>query len=110
MTLSRELGDRHAERSILTSLGHLYRRQLRDFPAALACYRQGLAIDRETGEGDERLTLLKGLGATCWNLGLYEEAASAFEQALGIVETNGDRAEQAVIRSSLGVTVSSLRR
>jgi tetratricopeptide (TPR) repeat protein len=43
-------------------------------------------------------------------LGHYEEAASAFEQALAIVEVNGDRAEQAVIRSSLGVTALSLHR
>jgi tetratricopeptide (TPR) repeat protein len=50
------------------------------------------------------------LGAACWNLGHHEEAASAFEQALMIVEANGDRAEQAVIRSSLGVTALSLHR
>ena len=110
LTLSRELGDRQAERSILTCLGHLNRMQRRDFPAALACYQQSLAISRETGEEDERLTALKGLGATYWNVGLYEEAVSTFEQALVIVETKGDRAELAVIRSSLGVTALSLHR
>jgi tetratricopeptide (TPR) repeat protein len=47
---------------------------------------------------------------TCWNLEHYEDAATAFEQALVLVEAAGDRAEQAVIRSSLGVVSLALRR
>ena len=107
---SRDLGDRQEERTILATMAHLYRQQLRDFQAALPCYQQSLALWEETGEEAGRLALLKGLGATCWNLGRYEEAATAFEQALQIVEAAGDQAEQAAVRSSLGVVSGNLRR
>src|SRR5262249_53572376 len=110
LPLSRDLGDGQEERGILLRLGDLYRQQLRDFPAALACYREGLAIAGEAGEDARRLALLKGLGSTCWNLEHYEDAATAFEQARVLVEAAGDRAEQAVIRSSLGVVSLALRR
>ena len=110
LQLSRDLGDRQEERTILATMAHLYRQQLRDFHAALPCYQQSLALWEETGEEAGRLALLKGLGATCWNLGRYEEAATAFEQALQIVEAAGDQAEQAAVRSSLGVVSGNLRR
>jgi len=112
LPLSRDLGARQEERSILLRLGDLYRQQLRDFPAALTCYRQGLTIAGEAREDEDagRLALLKGLGVTCWNLEHYEDAATAFEQALVLVEAVGDRAEQAVVRSSLGVVSLALRR
>src|SRR5262249_41822799 len=103
LQLSRDLGDRQEERTILATMAHLYRQQLRDFHAALPCYQQSLALWEETGEDAGRLALLKGLGATCWNLGRYEDAAAAFEQALQIVEAARDQAEQAAVRSSLGV-------
>ena len=110
LQLSRDLRDRQEERTILATMAHLYRQQLRDFHAALPCYHQSLALWEETGEDAGRLALLKGLGATCWNLGRYEEAAAAFEQALQIVEAAGDQAEQAAVRSSLGVVSGNLRR
>jgi tetratricopeptide (TPR) repeat protein len=110
LQLSRDLGDRQEERTILATMAHLYRQQLRDFHAALPCYQQGLTLWEETGEDAGRLALLKGLGATYWNLGRYEEAATAFEQALQIVEAAGDQAEQAAVRSSLGVVSGNLRR
>jgi tetratricopeptide (TPR) repeat protein len=107
---SHDLGDRQEERTILATMAHLYRQQLRDFHAALPCYHQSLALWEESGDEAGRLALLKGLGATCWNLGRYEEAATAFEQALHIVEAAGDQAEQATVRSSLGVVLGNLRR
>ena len=110
LQVSRDLGDRQEERTILATMAHLSRQQLRDFHAALPCYQQSLALWEETGEEAGRLALLKGLGATCWNLGRYEEAAAAFEQALQIVEAAGDQAEQAAVRSSLGVVSGNLRR
>ena len=110
LQVSRNLGDRQEERAILATMAHLYRQQLRDFHAALPCYQQSLALWEETGEDVGRLALLKGLGATCWNLGRYEEAAAAFEQALQIVEAAEDQAEQAAVRSSLGVVAGNLRR
>ena len=110
LQLARDLGNRQEERTILATMAHLYRQQLRDFQAALPCYQQSLALWEETGEDAGRLTLLKGLGATCWNLGRYEEATAAFEQALQIVEAAGDQAEQAAVRSSLGVVSGNLRR
>jgi tetratricopeptide (TPR) repeat protein len=110
LQVSRDLGDKQEERTILATMAHLYRQQLRDFHAALSCYQQSLALWEETGEDAGRLALLKGLGATCWNLGRYEEAATAFEQALHIVEAAGDQAEQAAVRSSLGVVLGNLRR
>ena len=110
LQVSRDLGDRQEERTILATMAHLYRQQLRDFHAALPCYQQSLALWEETGEEAGRQALLKGLGATCWNLGRYEEAAAAFEQALQIVEAAGDQAEQAAVRSSLGVVSGNLRR
>lgn len=110
LQLFRDLGDRKEERTILATMAHLYRQQFRDFRAALTCYQQSLAVGVGAREDAGRLALLKGLGATCWNLGHYEEAASAFEQALQIVEAAEDRAEQAVLRSSLGVVSLSLGR
>ena len=98
-----DLGDKQEERTILATMAHLYRQQLRDFHAALPCYQQSLALWEESGEEAGRLALLKGLGATCWNLGCYEVAATAFEQALQITQAAGDQAEQATVRSSLGV-------
>src|SRR5262249_284949 len=62
---SRDLGDRQEERTILTTMAHLYRQQLRDFHAALPCYQQSLALWQETGEGAGRLGVLEGLGGTC---------------------------------------------
>jgi tetratricopeptide (TPR) repeat protein len=110
LQVSRDLRDRQEERTILATMAYLYRQQLRDFHAALPCYHQSLGLWEETGEAAGRLALLKGLGATCWNLGRYEDAATAFEQALQIVEATGDQAEQATVRSSLGVVSGSLRR
>jgi len=50
------------------------------------------------------------LGATCWNLGLYDEAEASFAQALATPECADDLAEQAAVRSSLGVVLGSQRR
>jgi tetratricopeptide (TPR) repeat protein len=69
-----------------------------------------MTIASLTGADEGVLAVLKGLGATCWNLGLYDEAEAALKQALARPETSADLAEEAAVRSSLGVVLRSQRR
>ena len=110
LTVLQENGNRDEEKRVLTGLGDLHRLQLRDFSNALAYYRQSVAISSGTNQDGARLASLKGLGATCWHLGHYEEAHTAFTQALQIVDTGDNKAELAVILSSLGIVTLNLDR
>ena len=110
LQLARDLTDRKQERTILASLGDLYRQDLRNYLAALGFYRENMTIATTIGADEGLLAVLKGLGATCWNLGLYDEAEAALEQALARPELSADLAEQAAVRSNLGVVLRSLCR
>ena len=101
LALSREIGDRRREASILVILGNLRRDQGR-MDDARAHARASLAIAREVGNRRLEGNLIGNLGILHAVQGRLEEARAHFEQALAIHREVGNRRIEGIDTSNLG--------
>ena len=81
LRLSRELGDRAAERNALRSMGLLRSHEQRP-DEAIGIFEQALALDVELGETLAAAGDVASLGNVLRNIGRYEAALEALEQAV----------------------------
>ena len=81
LRLSRELGDRAAERNALRSMGLLRSHEQRP-DDAITIFEQALALDVELGETLAAAGDVASLGNVLRNIGRHDDALEALEQAL----------------------------
>jgi DNA-binding SARP family transcriptional activator/tetratricopeptide (TPR) repeat protein len=72
---------------------------------AAAIYRHARRGARQTNDAAGESAALTGLGAACWRLGRYGDAANHLEQALGLCRQTGDLVGQARAVGILGLVV-----
>lgn len=128
----REIGNKVSEGRVLTLIGNIYRQNLRDYREALSYYKESLKVKKEisdqdvrepldgvyyeqrrgaqSNDEDEIRSLLNSLGVVCWNLGLYEEALSYYEETLEICKKTGNKVGEGITLSGMGVVYLSLFR
>jgi len=87
-------GDRHAEASLLRSLGDLRRYQDR-LPEAVADFTASNAIFSELHDTQGKIDSLIGLARTYRRQGRLADAAAGLEQCLGLCRGLGDRDREA---------------
>jgi tetratricopeptide (TPR) repeat protein len=98
-----------AEGSALSNLGGAYL-ELRRFGEAIACYRDALAVFRETGDRRAEGVTLDGLGDAYGGLRRFAEAACCYQDALAIHRETGDRRREGLTLTGLGIAYGGLRR
>jgi DNA-binding SARP family transcriptional activator/uncharacterized protein HemY len=81
LAAARRAGDRHAEASVLASLGHLHGYRYR-WDDAVSCLQQGLAAFRETSNRRGELQSLLYLGGIDVRQGRFGDATARFQQSL----------------------------
>jgi DNA-binding SARP family transcriptional activator/tetratricopeptide (TPR) repeat protein/transcriptional regulator with XRE-family HTH domain len=87
---ARRAGDRHAEASLLRSLGDLRRFQSR-LPEAVAFFTQSIALFSELRDVQGEIDSLIGLARAYRRQGRLADAAACFERCLGLCHELGDR-------------------
>jgi DNA-binding SARP family transcriptional activator/transcriptional regulator with XRE-family HTH domain len=87
-------GDRHAEASLLCSLGDLRRFQNR-LPESVAYFTDGRAIFSQLHDTQGEIDSLIGLARTYRRQGRLTAAAACFEECLGLCRRLGDRDREA---------------
>jgi predicted ATPase/class 3 adenylate cyclase len=132
LKIYREIGNKVSEGGVLTLIGNIYRQSLLDYREALSYYKESLKVKKEisdqdvrepfdgvypeqsrraqSNDEDEIRSLLNSLGVVCWNLGLYEEALSYYEEALEICRKTGNAIGEGITLSGMGVVYQSLFR
>ena len=84
-------------------------RELEGSPAAsIPAFEAALHLASTLGEGRRALALRNTLGILEWTAGRYADALTHYEAALLLVREQGDRAQEALILNSLGVTLTEL--
>ena len=76
--------------------------------AAIECYRQALAIARETGRRGSEGMLLGSLGHCYATLGQTQAAIEHYQEALAIARETGDRGSEGIWLGSLGSSYVTL--
>jgi len=87
---ARRAGDRHAEASLLRSLGDLRRFQSR-LAEAVAFFTQSIALFSELRDVQGEVDGLIGLARAYRRQGRLADAAACFERSLGLCDELGDR-------------------
>jgi diguanylate cyclase (GGDEF)-like protein len=111
------LGNAGNRNYVLNALANLYAdRNVRDYDAALACYRQLLEAHERSGNRQNIATAHFNIASTYENKGELLEARPHFEQALAIDRARGvagdiatDQRAYAVLLSKLGDDAQALR-
>jgi len=93
--------DRKSEAYALLNMGRVSRR-LNEYKKALDCYKQALAIQRETGNRGHEAETLDEMGALAAAEGDYQKALELHKQAIEIQHTVGNQRREAVAVSNLG--------
>ena len=75
-------------------------RRVRDHTNALACGRKLLAIHQECSDTLQEGTLSITLAQICQSQSLYPEAKVLYERAIPVMQTSGNRREEAIRRGS----------
>src|SRR6266851_4032398 len=105
LAITREVGDRGGEGTILNNLGAVYD-DLGQKQEALRYYEQALAITREVGDRAGEGGTLNNLGSVYNALGQKQEALCYYEQALAISREVGDRAGEGGTLWNIGALYS----
>ncbi|MFL5581935.1 MAG: protein kinase domain-containing protein [Gemmatimonadaceae bacterium] len=101
LRLSRELGDRAAERNALRSLGLLRSHEGR--PAeAIASIEEALALDEALGETAAVAGDVASLGSVLRTVGRHGEALEALERALAYLDEHHDPTKRCAVMSVIG--------
>jgi len=82
---------------------------LRRFGEAVGCYRDALAIFRETGDRHSQGRTLANLGGVYDALRRYKDAIKYGRSASAILQETGDRHSQGQVLSNLAITCQKLR-
>ena len=77
-------------------------RRVRDHTNALACGRKLLAIHQECSDTLQEGTLSITLAQICQSQSLYPEAKVLYERAIPVMQTSGNRREEAISYAGLG--------
>ncbi len=75
---------------------------------SLLVLRHLLNLFKEIGDEDEIRGILNSLGVVCWNLGLYEEALSYYQEGLAICKNAGNTIGEGITLSGMGIVHLSL--
>jgi tetratricopeptide (TPR) repeat protein len=107
LTLSREIGWRYAETTILVNLGNNYF-DLGCYDISADYHEQALFISRETGNKEYESISTDTLGLIAHALGKYDSALEQYEKALAIsIQINNERSTGYVL-THLGYTLIEL--
>ena len=82
--------------------------QTSQYTAAMASWRQALAIYQAINDRNGEASALGNLGNVYRSLGQYPQAEAAYNQALGIFQEIGDREGEARALNNLGIVYQSL--
>jgi CHAT domain-containing protein/Tfp pilus assembly protein PilF len=107
LAITREVGDRTREATILGNLGQTYY-DIGQYKQALENLQESLPILQELGDRAGEPATLRLMGVAYNNLSQYEHALDAFQKSLTIEQQLGNQVEEAATLHGIGQTYDGL--
>lgn len=101
LELFRQLGDLHAEATVLNILANIAKFQP-NYVRATTLYRDALTVFRQLGDRRSISVILNNLGTLAKEQGNYREALALYEESLAMKRDLGDKRGIAIVLSNIG--------
>lgn len=108
LAIYQDLGDQRNAAWSMVSLGFTWVGQKQHYQEAIAHCEKGLTLFRELGDQRGTMAALTIKGRLCWIQGDHEKAEQAYQQALELSRTTGNRLRESILYANLAMLEHSL--